>query len=91
MCYVEIIDLIEPTTGHFVGEHLDHVVVCAGSADLAEQAVELALGHQDTDIVESSSEVVFVDGAILVDVHELEAVLVHVQLLLGETILAPET
>merc|ERR1719369_931079 len=63
-------------TGHLLLEHLDHVVVGAGAADLAEQTIELALGHQDTDVVE---------GAVLVDVHELEAVLVHVKLLLGES------
>ncbi len=43
-----------------------------------------------SDVVEGGPEIALVDGAILVDVHELEALLVHVQLLLGEAaILAP--
>merc|ERR1712058_187476 len=72
-------------SGHLLLEHLDHVVIGAGTADLAEQAVQLALSHQHADVVEGAAEIVFVDGAILVDVHQLEAVLVHVKLLLGET------
>ena len=78
--------------GHLLLEHLDHVVVVAGAGDLAQEAVQLALGHEDTHVVEGAAEVVFVDGAILVDVHQLEAVLVHVQLVLGETslILTPK-
>ena len=54
------------TSGHFGLEHLDHVVECAGSADLGQQAVQLALVHQHAHIVESSAQVVFVDGAVLV-------------------------
>ena len=82
-----------PTSGHLLLEHLDHVVVGAGAADLAEETVQLGLGHEHTDIVESSTEVVLVQGAVLVDVHQLEAVLVHLELLLGEAslILAPGT
>merc|ERR1719415_228882 len=72
-------------SGHLLLEHLDHVVIGAGPADLAEQAVQLTLGHQHADVVEGAAEIVFVDGAVLVDVHQLEAVLVHVKLLLGET------
>merc|ERR1712047_185255 len=71
-------------SGHLLLEHLDHVVEGAGTTDLAEQAVELRLGHEDTDVVEGSAEVIFVKGAVLVDVHQLEAVLVHLELLLGE-------
>jgi len=63
-------------------EHLDHVVVGAGSRDLAQQAVKLRLAHEDTDVVEGATQVVLVKLAILVDVHKLEAVLVHLQLLL---------
>merc|ERR1711936_1385149 len=71
-------------SGHLVLEHFDHVVVGAGTGDLAKETVELSLGHEHTDIVEGSTEVVFVQGAVLVDVHQLEAVLVHLELLLGE-------
>ena len=80
------------TSGHLLLEHLDHVVVGAGPGDLSKETVELSLGHEDTDVVEGSAEVIFVDGAILVDVHQLEAVLVHVKLLLGEAslILTPK-
>merc|ERR1740128_792393 len=71
-------------TGHLLLEHLDHVVVGAETGDLSKETVELSLGHEDTDVVDGSAEVIFVDGSILVDVHQLEAVLVHVKLLLGE-------
>merc|ERR1712071_460098 len=70
--------------GHLLLEHLDHVVVGAGSRDLAQQAVELRLAHEDTNVVEGSTQVIFVQLAIIVDVHKLEAVLVHLQLVLGE-------
>merc|ERR1712128_174567 len=70
--------------GHLLLEHLDHVVVGAGSRDLAQQSVELRPAHEDTDVVEGSTQVIFVQLAILVDVHKLEAVLVHLQLILGE-------
>ena len=88
----EVIGVVA-VSGHLLLEHLDHVVVGAGTTDLAEEAVQLGLGHEDTDIVESSAEIVLVQGAVLVDVHQLEAVLVHLELLLGETslILAPGT
>merc|ERR1711936_9476 len=68
--------------GHLLLEHLDHVVVGAGSRDLAQQAVKLRLAHEDTDVVEGTTQVVLVQLAILVDVHQLEAVLVHLELLL---------
>merc|ERR1711872_90873 len=71
-------------SSHLLLEHVDHVLVGAGTVDLSQQTVKLALSHKDTDVVEGSAEVIFVNGAILVDVHELEAVLVHVELLLGE-------
>merc|ERR1711872_153761 len=71
--------------GHLLLEHLDHVVVGAGSRDLAKQTVELGLAHEDTDVVEGAAQVVLVQLAILVDVHQLEAVLVHLELLLGES------
>merc|ERR1712170_183347 len=71
-------------TGHLLLEHLDHVVVGAGASNLTEETIEFSLSHEDTDVVESTTEIVFVDGAILVDVHKLEAVLVHLELLLGE-------
>jgi len=71
-------------SGHLLLEHLDHVVVGAGSGDLSKETVELSLGHEDTDVVEGSAEVIFVKVTVLVDVHQLEAVLVHLELLLGE-------
>ena len=79
--------LWEPTSGHLLLEHLDHVVVGAGSRDLSQQTVKLGLAHEHTDVVEGSAEIVLVKLAILVDVHKLEAVLVHLQLLLGESAL----
>merc|ERR1712102_233185 len=79
----EVIGVVA-VSGHLLLEHLDHVVVGAGAADLAKERVKLTLGHQDTDVVESSTEVILVKGTVLVDVHQLEAVLVHLELLLGE-------
>merc|ERR1711919_24758 len=79
----EVIGVIS-VSGHLLLEHLDHVVVGAGTANLSEERVELRLSHQDSDVVEGSTEVIFVKGAILVDVHQLEAVLVHLELLLRE-------
>merc|ERR1719348_217947 len=72
-------------SGHLLLEHLDHVVVGAGAPNLAEQFVKFSFCHQDTNVVKSSTKVIFVDCAILVDVHQLEALSVHLQLLLGET------
>merc|ERR1711936_315360 len=70
--------------GHLLLEHLDHVVIGAGSRDLAQKTIKLRLAHEGTDVVEGTTQVVLVQLAILVDVHKLEAVLVHLQLLLGE-------
>merc|ERR1712066_916668 len=79
----EVIRVVS-VSGHLLLEHLDHVVVGAGTSDLSEERVKLGLGHEDTDIVESSTQVILVQGTVLVDVHQLEAVLVHLELLLGE-------
>merc|ERR1712033_13611 len=72
---------------HLVCEHLDHVVTGAGSTDLTQESIQLTLRHQDTNIVEGTAQVVFVQDSVLVDVHELEAVLVHLNLLSGESAL----
>merc|ERR1719445_1373451 len=70
---------------HLLLEHGDHVVGGAGPTDLTQQAVQLSLRHEDTNVVKGTAEVILVDHAVLVDVHQLEAVLVHLDLLLGET------
>merc|ERR1719445_2515730 len=70
---------------HLLLEHGDHVVGGAGPTDLTQQAVQLALRHEDTNVVKGTAEVILVNHAVLVDVHQLEAVLVHLDLLLGET------
>merc|ERR1712018_384119 len=72
---------IVAVSGHFLLEHVDHAVDVAGSTDLAHQLVQLTLRHEDTNVVEGSTQVVLVQGAILVDIHQLEAVLVHLDLL----------
>merc|ERR1712183_480633 len=41
--------------GHLLLEHLDHVVKGAGTSNLTQQFVKLTLGHQDTDVVESTT------------------------------------
>merc|ERR1712241_865057 len=74
-------------SGHLLLEHLDHVVVGAGTSDLSKALIELGLSHEDTDVVEGSAEVILVNSPILVDVHHLEAVLVHLELLLGEALI----
>merc|ERR1712066_87228 len=79
----EVIGIVS-ISSHLLLEHLDHVVVCAGATNLAEEAVQLRLSHEDTNVIEGSTEVILVQGAVLVDVHQLEAVLVHLELLLGE-------
>merc|ERR1719278_759475 len=83
----EIIGIVA-ISSHLVLEHVNHPLEVAGTSNLSEQIVKLSLGHEDTDVVEGSAEVVLVQGAILVDVHQLEAVLVHLDLLLGEDSLA---
>merc|ERR1712001_455140 len=80
----EVIGVVS-VSGHLLLEHLDHVVVGAGTSNLSKERVQLGLGHEDTDVVEGSAEVIFVQGTVLVDVHQLKAVLVHLELLLGET------
>ena len=75
------------TSSHLLLEHLDHVLVGAGATNLSEKLIELRLGHEDTNIVKSSTEVVFVNGAIFVDVHQLETVLVHLELLFREALI----
>merc|ERR1719204_213341 len=50
----------------------------------SHQLIELTLRHEDTNVVKSSTEIIFVQSTVLVDVHQLEAVLVHLDLLLRE-------
>merc|ERR1719511_50282 len=71
-------------SSHLFLEHLDHVVECASASDLRQHVVEFSLRHELANVVESSTDVVLGDGAILVDVHQLEALLIHLELLLGE-------
>merc|ERR1719392_56985 len=71
-------------SGKLLLEHVDHAHDVAGTADLSHQVIKLRLGHEDSNVVKSSTEVILVQGAVLVDVHQLEAVLVHLDLLLGE-------
>merc|ERR1719384_2707336 len=79
----EVIGVVS-VSGHLLLEHLDHVLVGAGTTNLTKKTVELGLGHEDTNVVKSSTEIIFVQGTVLVDVHQLEAVLVHLDLLLRE-------
>merc|ERR1719195_1955213 len=72
------------TAGHLFLEHFDHGVEGACAADLAQHAVEFFLRHELANVVEGSADVILGDGAALVDVHQLEALLVLLELLLGE-------
>merc|ERR1711931_343509 len=80
----EVIGVVT-VSGHLLLEHLDHVLVGAGTTNLTKKTVEFTLRHEDTNVVEGSTEIIFVQGTVLVDVHQLEAVLVHLELLLGES------
>ena len=71
-------------SSHLLPEHPDHVVIGAGTSDLTKETIKFSLTHEDTNVVKSTTEVIFVNGTILVDVHKLEAVLVHLELLLRE-------
>merc|ERR1719154_752432 len=71
-------------SGHLLLEHLDHVDVGARTSNLSKKSIKLTLAHEDTNIVKSTTKVIFVKLAILADVHKLEAVLVHLELVLGE-------
>ena len=55
----------------------------SGSSQIKE-TFEIKFWVKNSAYIKSSTEIIFVKDAILVDVHKLEAVLVHLQLLLGE-------
>merc|ERR1719290_18892 len=80
----EVIGVIA-LTSHLALEHLDHGIISASTADLSQHLGKLILRHQLADIVEGSSEIILIDCAILVNVHKLEALLVHLQLFSGES------
>merc|ERR1739840_83581 len=79
----EVIGIIS-IPSHLLLEHSDHVLEGAGTRDLAKEPIKLSLSHENTNVVKSTTEIIFVKLAILVDVHHLEAVLVHLDLLLRE-------
>merc|ERR1712156_832634 len=79
----EVIRVIS-ISSHLLLEHLHHVVIGAGTSNLTKETIKFSLTHEDTNVVKSTTEVVFVNGTILVDVHKLEAVLIHLELLLRE-------
>merc|ERR1712083_595719 len=58
----DIISIIA-LASHLLLEHGNHVVRGAGSRDLSQEAVKLALRHEDTNVVKGSPEVVLVNGA----------------------------
>merc|ERR1719297_676394 len=80
----EVIRVIS-ISSHLLLEHLDPVVIGASTSDLTKETIKFSLSHEDTNIVKGTTEVVFVDSTILVDVHKFEAVLVHLELLLGKS------
>ena len=71
-------------SSHLLPEHPNHVVIGAGTSDLTKETIKFSLTHENTNVVKSTTEVIFVNGTILVDVHKLKAVLVHLELLLRE-------
>merc|ERR1719225_1919368 len=74
----EVIGIVD-TSSHLCSEHLDHVVVVAGPAHLAQHGIELIILDQSADIVEGGSQVILVDDTVLVNVHETEAFLVNLE------------
>merc|ERR1711910_140995 len=60
---------LEAYPSHLLLEHSDHVLEGAGTRDLAKESIKLSLAHENTDIVKSTTEIIFVELAILVDVH----------------------
>merc|ERR1712005_5332 len=52
-------------SGHLLLEHVDHAHDVAGSSDLSHQLIELTLRHEDTNVVKSSTEIIFVQGAVM--------------------------
>merc|ERR1719381_369323 len=79
----EVIRIIA-LASHLLLEHVDHVVWSAGTTDLPQQLIQLTLSHQDTNVVKGTAKVILVNSSILVDVHQLETVFVHLDLVLGE-------
>merc|ERR1740129_2349882 len=80
----QLIRVVAVSSGQLLLEHVNHAHHVAGTANLSHEVIKLTLSHEDSDVVKSSTKVVLVQGAVLVDVHQLEAVLVHLDLLLGE-------
>merc|ERR1719452_200999 len=64
----EVIRVIS-ISSHLLLEHLDHVVIGASTSNFSKKSIELTLAHEDTNIVKSTTKVIFVKLAILVDVH----------------------
>merc|ERR1719500_148727 len=78
-------DVVNLSIGHLVSPGLQGVCEHLG-VNLALVVVSLeSLDDEVINVVKSTTEVIFVKLAILVDVHELEAVLVHLELVLGES------
>merc|ERR1719244_786323 len=63
----EVIRVIS-ISSHLLLEHLDHVVISTGTSNLTKETIKFSLSHEDTNIVKGTAEVIFVKGAILVDV-----------------------
>lgn len=59
--------------GHPVGEQGQHLGEVDGTGSFLDHLVQLLLGHQLADLVEGRSQVRFVDDAVLVGIHEGEA------------------
>merc|ERR1711881_829572 len=47
-------------SSHLLLEHLDHVVIGAGTSNLTKETIKLSLAHQNTNIVKGTAEVIFV-------------------------------
>merc|ERR1711955_112181 len=71
-------DVVNLSVGHLVSpgsesvlEHLDIDLATqvVGHESLKDEVIRIRLGHEDTNVVKSSTEVILVQGSVLVDVH----------------------
>merc|ERR1712150_7439 len=61
----EVIGVVS-ISSHLLLEHLDHVVVGAGTSNLTKETIKFSLAHEDTNIVKGTAEVIFVKLTVLV-------------------------
>merc|ERR1712242_88707 len=79
----EIVGIIGASS-HLLLEHVNHGLECACTSNFSQHVVQFTFRHKFTNVVKSTTDIILGDGTVFVDIHEFEALLVHVELLLGE-------